>query len=372
LTEGQRLVAERNPYYWKTDPDGRQLPYIDSVDVEVIADPEVAVLRTGRGEFSLVPDEFMVVRNKPVLAEDRRQGGYHFIDMPQSNMNNATFVFNLTHKDPKLREVFQNKDFRIGLSYAIDRQEIIDGLLQRQGEPWQTSPLRNSIYYNEKFAKQYTEYSVDKANEHLDRAGYTNRDTEGFRLRPDGERISFNLQVRLGTISTWVDTAELVSGYWRKVGVDARIKTGSSELVFARVFANDHDCVMDDGYPGLDDTLLDPIWYFPEHAECQWAITWGQWYASGGAEGEKPPPPVRKQMALFDQIKTTPVKERQQELFKQLLQIAQEEFYVIGTALPLGGYSVIQNDFHNVPDKLLWATVIPSPGWTNPEQYYIK
>ena len=187
LAGNLRLVAERNPYYWKTDPGGSQLPYIDKVIVNVIQDPEVAVLQSSEGRYSLVPDEFAVVRDKPVLAAARDKGDYHFIEVPQSNMNSATFIFNLTHKDPVLRKVFQNKDFRIGLSYALDRKEIIATALQRQGEPWQTSPMRSSTFFDETFAKQYTEYDVSKANTHLDRAGYTKRDGDGFRLRPDGE-----------------------------------------------------------------------------------------------------------------------------------------------------------------------------------------
>ena len=372
LGGGLRLAVDRNPYYWKTDPDGRQLPYIDQVRVQVIQDPQVAVLRSSQGQFSLTPDEFAAIRDKPVLAAGRDDGGYRFIDMPQSNMNSATFVFNLAHRDPKLRQVFQNKDFRIGLSYAINRQEIINTVLQRQGEPWQTSPLRQSKFFDEKLAKQYTEYDVAKANEHLDRAGYTQRDGAGFRLRPDGERLAFTVQVRLGTIPIWVDTAELVRGYWQRVGVDARVQTGNSELVIQRVEANQHDVVMDDGYPGLDDVLLDPAWYVPYQTGCQWGVPWGTWYVSGGRQGEEPPPRMRRQMELYDEIKKTLEPARQEELFKQLMRIAQEEFYLIGTAMPVGGYSVVQNNFRNVPKSLLSSTTYPSPGWSNPEQYYIE
>ncbi|MEQ4209150.1 ABC transporter substrate-binding protein [Actinopolymorpha sp. B9G3] len=371
LAGNLRLVAERNPYYWKTDPQDSQLPYIDKVVVHVVADPEVAVLQTTEGRYSLVPDEFAVVRDKPVIAVSRKKGGYHFIDVPQSNMNAATFVFNLAHKDPNLRKVFGNKDFRIGLSYALNRREIIDTVLQRQGDPWQTSPLRGSKFYDEGLAKQYTAYDVGKANDHLDRAGYTERDNEGFRLRPDGERLAFTLQVRLGTISTWVDIAELAKRYWERVGVEARVQTGASELVIGRVEANQHDAVMDDGYPGLDDVQLDPTWYFPSHAGCQWAIPWGTWYASRGKEGEEPPAQIRRQMELYDQVKATSDSDRQDELFQQILSIAREEFVIIGTALPVGGYSVVKNTLHNVPSSVPWSTTFPSPGWTNPEQYYI-
>lgn len=63
------------------------------------------------------------LRNKPVLARNRSRGSYHFFDMRLANMNAAISSLNLTHKDPTKRAIFQNKDFRVGLFYAIDREE---------------------------------------------------------------------------------------------------------------------------------------------------------------------------------------------------------------------------------------------------------
>ena len=64
-------------------------------------------------------------------------------------MNTTIISLNLTHKDPVKREIFNNKDFRIGLSYAIDRKAIIDSAFVGQGEPWQAAPRKESPYYNE-------------------------------------------------------------------------------------------------------------------------------------------------------------------------------------------------------------------------------
>lgn len=189
-------------------------------------------------------------------------------------MNNALLCFNLTHKDPALREVFQNKDFRIAMSYAINREAIIKTVFQRQGEPWQTSPLRESSFLDKELAKQYTKFDPVAADEYLDRAGYSSRDAEGFRLRSDGRRITFNLSVRVDSIATWPDMAELVRTDWKKVGIDMRVQAEPGTRVFDKVELNDHDATIDDGYPGSDDALLDPIWYFPSNSGCQYAVPW--------------------------------------------------------------------------------------------------
>lgn len=370
ITSKLRLVVERNPYYWKVDPNGHQLPYLDRWIVQVIKDPQVAVLKASRGELSLLPDEFTALRNKPVLARNRKQGGYHFIDLRFSNMNNAIIMLNLTHKDAALREVFQNRDFRIGLSYALDRREIINAVLQRQGMPWQTSPLKKSHFYDERLAKQYVTHDVQKANEHLDRAGYAQRDGGGFRLRADGERISFTLDVRIDSIATWADTANLIKGYWKTVGVDVRVHTGASEQITAQAELNNHDAIMDDGYPGMDDSILNPTWYFPSNVGCQWAIPWGKWYVSGGTKGEEPPTAIRRQMELYDRLVATMDQQRRRELFQEILRIAQQGFYILGTSLPTSGYTIARDSLRNVPASMFHAIAYPSPGYTRPEQYY--
>ncbi len=92
-----------------------------------------------------------------------QKGGYEFFETVPASMNEMIIALNLTHKDPVKRQIFQNQAFRIGLSYAINRQEIIDVVWVGQGEPFQAAPRPSSELYNEQLAKQYTEYSPQKA-----------------------------------------------------------------------------------------------------------------------------------------------------------------------------------------------------------------
>ena len=66
------------------------------------------------------------------------------------------------------RELFQNKDFRVALSHAINRPELIDIIYVGQGEPYQVAPRPESEFYDEAFAHQYTEYDPDRANQMRD------------------------------------------------------------------------------------------------------------------------------------------------------------------------------------------------------------
>ncbi len=374
LGTGGSVVFERNPYYWKTDPEGRQLPYIDRVDFEVVQDTEVMLLKATNGELDMHQRHIGdVVANRAVVAEHQDSGDYRLFDYVSAGNSQLLIALNLTHKDPALREVFQNKDFRAALSHAINREEIINAVYLRQGEPYQPAPLPGSPYYHEQLATQYVEYDPDRANELLDQAGYSRRDGEGFRLGPDGRRISFNVAV-VSETQTWVDAMELIQGYWREVGIDGRMDPMSRELMTELQNNNDHDALVwwgpADGYS----VIFEPYWYFPSSSggvAAAFAKEWAWWY-EGDPRGKEPPAPVRRQMELYDELVGTADPAEQERLMREILDIAADQFYVFGTAPLPHGFGVVKNNFRNVPDRVLNATPAASPANTNPEQYFIE
>ncbi|MET9021806.1 ABC transporter substrate-binding protein [Actinopolymorpha sp. NPDC004070] len=373
--QGTRMILERNPYYWKTDPQGRQLPYLDRIVRHVISDQEAALLRAMDGEFEFLCPTFYnpnlgTPKNKPVLASNRDRGGYEFVEGLDSTMNKTVIAFNLNHPDRKLREVFQNRDFRIGLSHAINRKEIIAAVYQRQGEPWQAAPRKESEFYLERLAMQYTTYDPKLADQHLDKAGYTRRDPQGFRLRPDGKRLTFNVDV-ITEEPTQIDALQLVRGYWERVGVKMNLYSIDRSLYYTRKDANKHDASVWTGDGGLRDGIVDPRWYFPANNESNFALQWATWYTSRGRSGEKPPEPALRQMKLYDQIGETVDETRRRELFMEILRIAAEEFWVLGTVLPVGTFGIKRRNFHNVPKSMIASWRYPTPGPTAPEQYFV-
>ncbi|MGE3875990.1 MAG: ABC transporter substrate-binding protein, partial [Parvibaculaceae bacterium] len=150
---GATLVTlKRNPYYFKVDTEGNQLPYIDDLSISVNADKQTLVLKVVNGEIDYQDRHVNDNANRAVFADAAEKAQIHMVDGPNADMNTTIISLNLTHKDPVKREIFNNKDFRIGLSYAIDRQAIIDAAFVGQGEPWQAAPRKESPYYNERLA----------------------------------------------------------------------------------------------------------------------------------------------------------------------------------------------------------------------------
>ncbi|HEY6738984.1 MAG TPA: ABC transporter substrate-binding protein, partial [Actinopolymorphaceae bacterium] len=369
LGKGSRVVVHRNPYYWKTDPDGRQLPYIDEVVYDLITDAEVILLRGTNGELDMHTRHINTLPNKPVLARSREKGGYHFMKVRTTIMNDLVVALNLTHQDPVLRKIFQNKDFRIGLSHAIDREEMIEAIWQRQGTPWQCAPAPGSDFYDEEMGKQYTEFDLDEANRRLDAAGLTEKDSDGFRLRPDGKRLTIRIEVASPALHPfWVSGTELVARHWRKAGIDASVKNEDRSLFYERKAANQHDAGVWMGDGGLHDEMLECRWYFPWNSESIWAPLWQQYFNSRGKEGEKPPAAPLRQMQLYRELTKQPELAERQRIFREILKIAKEQFYAIGTVHIAETYGIVSNRMHNVPKEIPEAYNFSTPAPANPEQ----
>ncbi len=177
-----QAIAERNPYYFKVDTAGNQLPYLDRCTIALVSDEQVLVLKILNGEIDMMDQFIATAANKPVFYDNQAKGGYHFFETTPTLTNTAFIQLNLNHSDPVKKKIFNNKDFRIGLSYAINRKEIIEQAVGGLGQPPRRAPRPDSPFCHERLAKQYTEYDVEKANEYLDKV-LPKKDAQGMRLR---------------------------------------------------------------------------------------------------------------------------------------------------------------------------------------------
>jgi len=367
IGDSPQFIVDRNPYYWKTDPEGSQLPYCDRQVYTVQGDREAIVMMAVAGEISYQGRHISSLANKPLFMDNMESADIRFIDTVGSGMNSMMVPLNLAHKDEALRELFQMKDFRIALSHAINRQEIIDVVNLGQGTPWQGAPLPESPLYNETLATQYTEFDPTTANQMLDEI-LPEKDGEGFRLRPDGESLGIVAEVSSNQQAR-IDALELIKGYWADVGIRMTIKTEDRSLFYERKAANEHDLAVWGGDGGMD-VVREPRWYFPYSHESTYATPWATWYSTGGEEGMEPPEAAKQQMELYEQLKVTVGTEAQNEIMTEILNIAQEQFWSMGTYRTPPGYEIAKNKFRNVKNPNLGSWLYPNPGPQYPCQYF--
>ena len=372
--EGQEVVLERNPYYWKTDADGRQLPYIDKLVYPVVQDPQVIVLKTTSGEFDVLYREGdITVTNKPVFAKAREDGGYEMVDLVATYSNTMAIQLNLCNKNKAHRKLYQNRDFRIGLSHAIDRKELITAVWQRQGDPWQVAPYPQSDFYDEEFATQYTAFDQDRANQHLDQAGITQRDKNGFRTLPSGDRLTINLDVVGEHTPEWPAAAAMIKEMWADVGIRMTINSVDRTLFYERKdpTANEHDASVWFPTGGYTTEMIDPRGFFPYSSESLWATPWASWFSSRGTAGERPIAAAKEQIELFWKLEETPAQADREAIFRQILEIAKEQFWVIGISSAPTPYLVVRNRLKNVIGGVPFSWAYRTPAHANPEAWYL-
>ncbi len=266
------LVWERNPYYFKVDTEGSQLPYTDKVEGYHVENLETALLKILAGEidFSRVGD----ITQLALLKEYEERGGYK-VYLLDKHTDSAPVLLNYTYPDEVWREVVRDVRFREALNMGIDRGEIME-----------------TVYYG--FASLPrsvpSEYDPDKANQLLDEMGLDKRDAEGWRLGPDGEVFVIPFE----TIGVWeadmIPVTELVVEHWKALGIKTTMKQVDPSLWLTRRDANQlqaavlwaaHDKGWELGF-GVDNE----------------AQLWQVWHNTAGEEGEEPPDWIKRLFEL--------------------------------------------------------------------------
>jgi peptide/nickel transport system substrate-binding protein len=363
------VICERNPYYWKVDPEGNQLPYLDAVHFDVVENAELLNLKALAGEVDMQLRNILWT-NYPLFIENAEQGDYRVLKWILADGSNCTFTCNMNHQNPGMREIMENRDFRIALSHGLNRNDINELAYQGMGIPRQMSLVPQSPYFKPEHAEKFAEFDPDKANKILDSIGMTERDSEGYRMRLDGEPLTITLEYVL-IFGPFRDAVQMASDMWKELGIRVVPKEEDRSLIAQRTAANEHDMVA--WMANLSYiTFTYPVRYMPHGDSGYVAVSgsyWWQWYLTGGKEGEEPPPEVKRQYELYDLIKGARPEELP-ALAEEFFDNASEQIWFIGTVGVLPAIVIVKNDFRNVPEVAIEEWPLLTPGYTSVEQYF--
>ena len=369
----QRVTWTRNPYFWKTDTEGNQLPYIDNLDMRVSqGGVEELTLAALNGEIDFQERHIATNVSKPLFFDGQEAGGYHLGEVIPSASNTLVLQLNLNHLDPVKNALFNSKDFRVGISHALDRQEIIDVVFTGQGEPFQVAPRPESQFYDEALAKQYTEFDPDLAAEHFKAAGLTERNGDGIFLMSDGNPAKITVDVISALRPEWIDMLEIMQLQLEAAGIDLELNNIDRTLFYEKRPAGDFDAQIWAGDGGIE-ALQEPRYYFPFSDESVWAYRWAQWFNGTRPEiAQEPADWAKQQMDLYNQVRAEADPEKRADLFNQVLAITKEQFPVIGVSLMPNSYSIVRNNLKNVPETMFNAWLFPTPAPMDPVVWYFE
>ncbi|MGQ9632382.1 MAG: ABC transporter substrate-binding protein [bacterium] len=366
-------TMERNPYYWKVDTEGNQLPYIDRVVHNLVENAEVINLKAMAGELDFQL-RHLLVSNYTVFMENREKGDYRVLAWKSGFGADIALYPNLDYTgDPVLRDLINDRRFRIALSVAINREEINELVFLGLGEPRAATVPPQSPGYKEEFARMHAEYDPNKANKLLDEMGLAKRDAEGFRLRPDGKTLTLTIEV-VPVFGPWVDVCELVKEHWEAVGIKTAVKTEERSLFYTRTHAGEQQ-VQAWSHGQVFRPLLNPFRLIPYSMDTPFAPLTGLWYQTRGKSGVEPKGDLRKAIDLYERAKLTVDEGERNRLTEEMIRLSVENVWAIGTVGLNPGvmsFGVAKNNFRNVPEVTISDTLLSSPGNTDPAQYFFK
>ena len=191
---GQRLVLERNPYYWKADRKGQRLPYLEELVFLFVPSEDAQVIRFQAGETDVISR--ISAENFTVLGRQAHSRGYTMTDLGPALEYNFLF-FNLNHLGGKLPPIakkqawFSKLEFRRAVSAAVDREGIVKLVYQGRAVPlWGQITPGNKLWGNPSLPKPPR--SLDRARQLLRAAGFNWR-SDGTLVDAGGEAVEFSI-----------------------------------------------------------------------------------------------------------------------------------------------------------------------------------
>jgi len=371
------LFYERNPYYWKVDTAGNQLPYMDNIITMKVEDPEIYNAKIVSGETDFAA-RYTSVENYPLYKESAKKAGYRVLLWPSGYGCAYIYQLNQTCKDAVLRDLFRDVRFRRAMSLALNRKEMNETIFFGLGVPRQWTLIESSMLFEPRFGEAYANYDPDGANKLLDEMGLKWDSAHKYRLRPDGKRLAVTLDlVPSGPqMAGSVPVSELAKEYWAKIGIQLTIRSMTGELAATRGPANEIIMNAWMGDRGTDMAFFtgDVRWFMPQTFgwEGSYGIEWARWYSSNGQTGEEPPAEVKQLYVWLKEMLATVDENRRNELGKKILESQAKNVWVIGTVGMVPQCVIVKNELRNVPEKHVYTWDYLYTNHTASEQYFLK
>jgi peptide/nickel transport system substrate-binding protein len=348
-----RFVFQRNDYFHRVDPQGQQLPYIDSVVFDVVDDNLIPV-KTGAGETDL-QSRGLFFKHYTFLKESEARSHLHTYLWETAQGAHLAIYPNLNATDEVWRKLFRDVRFRRALSLGVDRNEINQIMFFGLGMGGGNTVLPKSPLYKPEYREAWAEFDLEKANALLDEIGLTERSDDGLRLLPDGRPMELIVETA-GEETEQADALELVAATWLKLGIKIHTKPSQREVFRNRVFSGEALMSiwygLENGIPTAD---MSPTEFAPtSQQQLQWP-KWGQYHETKGAAGEPPDEPeATKLLELFEAWRSASDTEERRAIWEDILEIYSGQIYSIGLISGVLQPVAVRDTLHNVPEEAVY------------------
>jgi peptide/nickel transport system substrate-binding protein len=221
---GERMVLEKNSYYWKEDLRGNRLPYLEEVVFLFVLNEDAQAMRFEAGDTDIISR--FNAQNFAVLEKQEAAKRYHLFDLGPGLEYNFLF-FNLNDLTSKpLPEIekrqtwFRDVRFRQAVSAAIDREGIIRLVYSGRAAPlWGHVTPGNKLWVDEKIPRPAR--SLDRARQLLQAAGFTWK-SDGALVDARGNRVEFSI-LTSSSNSQRTKMATIIQDDLSQLGIDVHV-----------------------------------------------------------------------------------------------------------------------------------------------------
>jgi peptide/nickel transport system substrate-binding protein len=317
---GQRIILERNPYYWKTDRAGTRLPYLDRIVFLFVPSEDAQAVRFQAGEADITTR--LSATNFEVLLRDQGKRNYELLDRGPGL--DYTFLFfnqnDLTEKTlpaiARKQAWFNQLPFRQAVSLAIDREGIVRLVYRGRGTPlWGHVPPGNRLWVNRSLPRPVR--SVDRARALLRSAGFSWR-ANGTLVDKEGQPVEFTIVTNTGNTER-IQIATIIQDDLKQLGMRVGVVTLELRAVLDRLLTtNDYEaCVLGLGGGDGDPSSEMNVWLSSGSTHL-WNLGQRQPATTWEAEIDKL---MRQQLGVRDVQLRKRLYDRVQELVAQNLPI---------------------------------------------------
>ena len=357
--KGDYYEYVRNPYYWKVDTAGQQLPYMDKIIYTTVSnvDQQLMLLLDGTVDLQTVSMESI-----PTILES--QTAINIYEWSGSDWGNVPtqLHLNLNADDAHLHELFNNADFRQGLSICVDREEFAglysDGWLSGG----QAAPQKGNQGYSEEWASKWTEYDVDAARKLFESAGLV-MGTDGFYDFADG--TDFVLNIVSVADNGAADTYKILEPYFRAAGIKCTFKDSDRSNIDNDLMANAIEAML---FPvtGIGDIsiVLKPNSMVPGYAtNVAWYGTMDETTATGD---------LLKLIELKKELDVTVDPDKREEIALQMLKLHEENMWTLAYVEASSTYHAVNARIKNFLEQGVWSDIYRDMGIAHVQCWYIE
>ncbi len=367
-----RYILNRNPYFHKVDKKGQQLPYIDKV-VATVAASKLIPAKAVAGETDLQARGLSFSNIAILKHGEKTSKRYDTYLWPISKSSHLALYPNLNTKDETWRKLLRNTQFRCALSVGIDRKLVNKTLYLGLGRPTGNSVLQSSPLYDQENTHRWSKYDPTFANKLLDEVGLTEKDSEGFRLLPDGRRAEIIVETA-GEDPDEIEMLQLVAETWKDIGIKLYPKPSQRDVLRERSYVGETVMTAWSGWDnGTPSAQMSPVELAPTKQDNLAWPKWGQYYETKGKSGEAPDiKAAERLLALYHEWEAASDEAERTKVWKDMLKIHAEESFIIGVVSSVRQPVVVWKKLRNVPKKGVYGWDPGSQfGIYRPDQFWI-